>query len=150
MAASSSASWEGGVGHTWEQPGYGDSDSDDDPDPMRDPVAAADEFMRILLDLFFESRVSARHVCEMCFWAEKAGMAGAVRDYAQKPGSSNSGNYQRHLDRVLGFDEERRDAYQLSCPGHPRGQAMGRQSMSIPMRPPHELLQAELEQDPSI
>eukprot|EP00969_Alexandrium_andersonii_P244702 10812729-Alexandrium_andersonii.AAC.1 len=83
--------------HAWEDPGY--SDSSFEQDPERHPEAAALQFLDELVGLYLESRVSARHFCELCYWAKKAGMAGSpVGECAVRPGQSG-GKYQRHLDR---------------------------------------------------
>eukprot|EP00969_Alexandrium_andersonii_P313222 13838924-Alexandrium_andersonii.AAC.1 len=104
----------------------------------------------IIVSLYLESKASAKQLCELCFWAAKAGAAGAlVQDYALKPGQS-SGNYQRHVDLVMGWNRDLRDYYTVTCPGRPRSEAFGRHSMQVPFLPPHELLDAELEEDPSL
>eukprot|EP00969_Alexandrium_andersonii_P353329 15439630-Alexandrium_andersonii.AAC.1 len=110
MAASSSAS---APSHSWEAPGYdAGTDSEEEwPDPMKDPEAAAGEFIKHLEGLYLASKISARDFCELCFWAEKAGVRGPVPQYSFKPGSQNTGNYQRHLDLAMGFTKEMKEAY---------------------------------------
>eukprot|EP00969_Alexandrium_andersonii_P208806 9222059-Alexandrium_andersonii.AAC.1 len=144
MAASSSV----GRSHSWEDVGYSDSSMDEDPE--RNPEAAATLFLDELVGLYLESRISAQHLCTLCWWARKAGMVGSlVEEYAVRPGQSG-GNYQRHLDRVMGFDAVQNQMYPVACPVHPRGQAFGRKVEDIPFRPPHELLHDELVEDGSV
>eukprot|EP00969_Alexandrium_andersonii_P136116 6022185-Alexandrium_andersonii.AAC.1 len=103
-----------GSSHAWEDVGYSDSSADQDPE--RHPEAAATQFLDELVGLYLESRLSARNFCVLCWWAHKAGMAGSlVGEYAMRPGQS-SGNYQRHLDRTMGFDAVQNQMFPLSCP----------------------------------
>eukprot|EP00969_Alexandrium_andersonii_P173313 7661245-Alexandrium_andersonii.AAC.1 len=67
MASSSAAA---APAHPWEAEGYGSSDEES----MRPEEVAAHHFLDILMELYLQSKVSARNMCEMCFWAEKAGM----------------------------------------------------------------------------
>eukprot|EP00969_Alexandrium_andersonii_P236515 10441333-Alexandrium_andersonii.AAC.1 len=86
------------------------------------------QFMNVLLGLYLGSKISAKNMCELCHYAAKAGIAGDVARYGFKPNVANTGNYQRHLDRVLGFDQAER-FYQMEVPGHPRDEAFGRHTM---------------------
>eukprot|EP00969_Alexandrium_andersonii_P289345 12789634-Alexandrium_andersonii.AAC.1 len=142
--ASSSDHW-GPSAHPWERDDYGDT-SEEELDPKEE---AARELVNILAELYLESKIGARHLCEACYWAARAGVSGGmVEDYAVKPGQS-SGNYQRHVSKAMGFDREERGHYIVATPGCPRGEAFGRHQLELPFRPPHELLQAELEADDS-
>eukprot|EP00969_Alexandrium_andersonii_P168182 7435462-Alexandrium_andersonii.AAC.1 len=38
----------------------------------------------------------------------------------------------------------------MSVPGHPRDEAFGRHSMSLPFRLPHELLDSDVADDPEV
>eukprot|EP00969_Alexandrium_andersonii_P269316 11903492-Alexandrium_andersonii.AAC.1 len=96
MASSSS---QFAPGNLWEEPGYSDDEAGV-PDPYRDPAAAGEEFVEELLDLYLASQISAMHFCTLCWWANRGGIKGPASKYALRPGQS-SGNYQRHLDRVL-------------------------------------------------
>eukprot|EP00969_Alexandrium_andersonii_P163147 7212962-Alexandrium_andersonii.AAC.1 len=44
----------------------------------------------------------------------------------------------------------KRDFYPVTCPGHPRAEAFGRHKMTLPFRPPHELLEEDAEADPGM
>ena len=95
--------------HPWEVAGYGAqelSDSDDDIDPQE---SASLEFLNVLIDLY-NGGLSAKNVCTLCYWASQAGMKGdLVAQYAFKP-TSSGGNFQRHLERVMGMDYEKKQA----------------------------------------
>eukprot|EP00969_Alexandrium_andersonii_P226322 9994258-Alexandrium_andersonii.AAC.1 len=152
MASSSSApaphAWEEANYHPWEAAGY--SDSDEEADPERDAVAASKLFLDELVGLYLESRASAQHLCTMCYWAVRGGMKGSlIAELALKPGQS-SGNYQRHVDLVMGFDYVKEKSFPVSCPGRPRGSAFGRATHILPFRPPHEVLHDELVEDGSV
>ena len=66
-----------------------------------------------------------------------------------KPGVS-SGKYQKHVDRVLGFDAAKRDLYSLKVPGHSRGDQGSRTEIDMPIALPHELLDQEVERTPGM
>eukprot|EP00969_Alexandrium_andersonii_P043196 1894118-Alexandrium_andersonii.AAC.1 len=91
----------------WEEPGYSEAE-EATADPNSDPGAAGIEFVEGLLDLYLASKISAQHLCTSCWWAWKGGIQGPAPKYALRPGQS-SGNYQRHLDRVLGFSRLKGD-----------------------------------------
>lgn len=94
------------------------------------------------MELYLASTISARIFAVLCWWAWKAGMKRDVEQYAMAPGSKWSGNYQKHLDRAMGFDLQRSMFYTLAAPGYPRQQP-ARAIMDLPVRPPHELLEEE-------
>eukprot|EP00969_Alexandrium_andersonii_P038648 1694005-Alexandrium_andersonii.AAC.1 len=151
MAASSSstAAWEQPGGAPWEAPDYGEASSDEEEDPNKNPRAAANMFLDMVVELYLESKLSAKQLCEMCWWASRAGMAGElVQEYALRPGQKGTGNYQRHLDNALGLNREEREFHILACPGHPRSEAFGRRQMKLPFRPPHELFEDMLAEEP--
>lgn len=134
----------------WDDPDYNpEPDSDADPDPHNDPEAAANEFVDMLVELYLSSKLSARTLSVLCYWAQKAGMPGLVSQYAMRPDIPHSGNYQKHLDRALGFDVEKTKLYTVAAPGYPRGE-LGRGTIDLPMRPPHELIEEEFERDPAL
>jgi len=73
---------------------------------------------------------------------------GDVQRFAAKPGQS-SGNYSRHLKRLLGFERERRCQYTLTIPGRMM-HGLSRTPVHIPVQPIHELLQEELRESPEL
>ena len=72
-------------------------------------------------------------------------MKGDAHLYGMKPGCS-SGNYQKHIDKVLGFDEAKRNLYVCKVPAVLR-KAASRAPYDLPLQPPHELTDQELESD---
>lgn len=152
MASShSSHPWESpdlASGHPWERPGYDDGSSSDDPDPLTNKEEAAKRFLEVLTDLYLTSVISAKTFAVLCYWASAAGMPGDVASHAYRPDAS-TGNYQKHLDRTLGFDKSKAAFYELKVPGYPRSEA-GRATMAVPMCPPHEAIEKECEENPAM
>ncbi len=68
------------------------------------------------MDLYFTGALPAHQFCVISYWAAKAGVT-AAQAYGLKPGAS-LGNYQRHLNLTLGFQEREGDLYTLSLPRH--------------------------------
>lgn len=123
------------------------SDSDKEED-TNSPEWAGKQMLELLMDLYLLSNLSAKAVCEICYFAALAGAKGDFDLYGVKPGSS-SGNYQKHLNDLLGFKQAKREHYNLTVAGHPRF-SPGRARMRLPVRAPHELLEAELEKEPDL
>jgi len=153
MAASSSShAWEQ-EHHPWDEessdsdidPRGWDVDSDDDatdwskltPEQMGDELAA-----RLLSLQNSGSPVTAKAVCCLAFFAKGAGAAGFVGKLAHHPEAS-SGHYQRHLDAVLHFSEDKLRLYEITCPGHARHDKEMVQH-TISAMPLHEELAREL------
>ena len=105
-------------------------------------------FLDLLVDQYLASVISAATLCSVCYFAGLAGMPGEVAKYGVKPGQA-TGNYQKHLDSVMGFDFLKKHCYIVVAPGYPRGLAT-RHKMDIPTRPAHELLAEEIAGDSSI
>ena len=146
-------------GHAWEREvdpsaagiaGGSDSEEDEGPDPERDPNAVADMFIEEMLSLYLESVISAQAFCVACYWAAKAGMAGArIHEYALRPGLS-SGNYAKHLFDVLGLCESRNKLYRLSVPCASTRGSLERKKMELPFRPLHEIVEEHASANPSL
>lgn len=134
MSSSQSAEPSDVERHPWERPGYNDESSEDEAGPESEREAAAVKFLDILIDLYLSSVISAKTFATVCYYAALAGMPGDVSRYSYKPGAS-SGNYQKHLDKAMGFDKSKAKFYELQIPGYPRSEA-GRAIMAMPMRPP--------------
>ena len=101
------------------------------------------QFLDELLGLYYESKLSAKAFCTLCFWANKAKMIGdAVARYAYKPDSS-SGNYQKHLDIELHLAEKKKELLRLTVPGVALNEPNGT-SMQLICLPPHEIMEAEV------
>ena len=91
--------------HLWEAAGYDAASDSDAIDNMTntEPQVAAARFLDALVELHLTSAMSAQPFAVLCFWAARSGMPGLVKDYGMKPGC-RGGNYQRHLDKAMGFD----------------------------------------------
>ena len=144
---------QGAPRHAWEEPGYvpdDDYSSDSEPeDPLHNPNHAAKEFLEVLMGLYLESVISANRFCVLCYWAQLAGIkAEQVAAYAMKPGI-HSGNYQKHLNKELGFDLQRKRLYKVPVPAYPQG-GVARGEMSLPLRPPHEILDTDIADEPGL
>ena len=97
-----------------------------------------------LLALYALCKLSARDLCVAMHHCANAGVPGArFRDYAVEPGKQ-SGEYQRHLDRVM---PPLRHVYQLSVVGCQRRRAQ-RCKRVVPARCFWETLTEEYLQDP--
>eukprot|EP00969_Alexandrium_andersonii_P088258 3892652-Alexandrium_andersonii.AAC.1 len=163
--------------HPWEAPHYGEEGAGD-PGPELERETAAHNMVEALKGLYLGGKMSAKSLCEICFWAAKAGVRGgaargANRAWGSKaPGrragapnkrpqhrqntprsdttppvetlalnpAAASGHFQRHLDKLLGFDEDVQ-GYDIKVPGHLRDEPLGRSKIVLPLRPPHELLE---------
>eukprot|EP00969_Alexandrium_andersonii_P035897 1572516-Alexandrium_andersonii.AAC.1 len=157
MAASSSADcpepgahpWEQpGYGHVWEQPGYGEDADSDTPTAQELAEQSAMRFLDGLLDLYLESKIAAKDVCVLSWHAARGGMVGPVRDFGMAPNSKSTGNYQRHLDKLLGFGRADCDFFEVECPGYAKRNE--RKPMQIPVNLPHEVLEQDLREDASL
>ncbi len=107
-------------------------DSDTSPDPMTDPLAASHEFVEMLVDQYLQSAISARTLCMLCFWAQRASMPGRVSEYAMRPGAP-TGHYQRHLDHAMGFLAGQQKNYTITVPAYPKGEVV-RANLELPLR----------------
>ena len=119
--------------------GYGsETDSDDeDPDPLTDTDAAAEMFLDTLLGLYVQSFISAQTFCVICFWAGLSGVQNRkVRAYGRPPGA-DSGNYQKRLDRRLGYSKLKKECYELNVVGQ-RKHDVGRTGFRLPVKQLHE------------
>ena len=79
----SKASWEGGDGERYQQEQFGEM------------------LQEILLTNYARGKLTAKSLCQICFFAVQAGALGhGIHKLALEP-TGNTGNYQAHLDRVL-------------------------------------------------
>ncbi len=65
--------------------------------------ACSERFFDLLVQLKTASKLSAKDVCVISYWASKAGLCGRGADLALAP-SAESSNYSRHFDRVVGVE----------------------------------------------
>ena len=122
-------------GHAWEAlDNPGDSD-EEEPTPER-------QFIEELLTPYNLSQVSAKYICILCFWLTKIGISDEIGKFGLSP-DADSGHFQRHLDKVLGFSKDRREEYHLTVPGNTR-RGISRDEFELAVLPPEEVLDQEL------
>jgi hypothetical protein len=64
------------------------------------------ELFDMLAQLKMQGVLAAKKACVLAYWASRAGASGATANLAYPPGSSSTGNYSKHFDRVVGIKEE--------------------------------------------
>jgi len=124
--------------------GPGDEGGTEGSGPGMDPEEAGRELAGLLLQLHVEGRLTAKHLCQLSYYATQAGATGPVATYAVRPDAS-SGHYQRHLDKAANL-RARGDFYTINVPCF-RG---GRQTMALEVLPPHEQLHKEVCENPGL
>ena len=100
----------------------------------------------MLCDLKMRGKLSAKDVCNICWYCKLAGIGGAAAELAMRP-DAPSGHYNRHLTNRLKLDTHVQTACTVSVPGHDK-YALDRTVHKIPGIPAHESLAAELEESP--
>ena len=104
------------------------------------------ELANELIMLKITGKLSAKDVCTLMWWAERAGLPqGAATAFAMDPASTQSGHYNRHFNIVLGLESLVEDAYTIKIPGS-TPMTPERTSLSIPCFPAHEVLDKEIEE----
>ena len=135
--------------HQWEQHASApDSSSDeaDIEDCTRDDAGEA--LGELLVHLHIQRVLSAKQFSIICWWAAKAGAVGPVNAYALGP-NSQTGAYQRHVDRCLGLDKSADDSYVIQAPGNDKFN-VSRSSHDIPVTLTQEALHDELTGTPQV
>ena len=95
------------------------SDSEAEEDPMNpSPEYAGVQFVELLLDLKYANKISMKDVCCASWWASKAGAVGPACELGKHPYCKSAGDYQKHVDRKMGFNEQMGEQCILQCPGH--------------------------------
>ena len=103
-----------------------DSEFEDCDELPKTPAEAGDELFEYLIALLESgSRVSAKLVCCVEFYASMAGAVGRVHELSLSPNSS-SGNYQKHIDRVCRIQDSLGSLYDLELPGFKKMTSAGR------------------------
>ena len=123
-----------------------EASSQSEADPSENPTAAAKEFVELLTDLYMGGYISAEKFCLLSYWADKAGMPGAVKQYGVPPGQS-PGNYQKKLNRSMGFAETKKKIYHVDTITKSRIDDT-REEFQMPMLCPHEVVHEMLADDP--
>lgn len=97
------------------------------------------------MELKLRGVLSAKQVCLLAFWADRAGACG-VGHLGLGP-NKQSGKYSRHFDEALGSSESAEDLYRVTLSKRSKVGST-RWLGEVPVRPPHEALLPELS-DPS-
>ena len=121
--------WE--TNHVWD-----DWNADSDDECLTQVEQASRAFIELLLSMYMCSAITAGNFCMLCYWAAKAGMPGDVNVFGIAPGRQ-SGQYQKHLNTVLLFDQERKHMYKFSAPGMKKSE-VSRTSVKFDTVPGHE------------
>lgn len=146
MAASSSAShpWENyDDTHAWEDESYahfGESDSDVDRELSSEECGEL--LAAMLVDLRLKGTLSSKQCCVLAHHASRAGACGPCSKFAMPP-TSQSGHFQRKLDRYLDTSTAIKHTYHLDVPGHSKHEA-SRCVHRLPVVPPHEVFDREV------
>ena len=113
-------------------------------------LAAQTSMADRLILLKMTGKLSAKDVCELCYWAKEAGLpAGPVTALASTPGTDQTGHYNRHFNTCLGIGKQLEGGYNLTLPV--AALETGEQdSRALPCLPAHELLQAEMDETPEL
>lgn len=98
--------------------------------------------------MLISGRISARLMCELCWWCSGFSQSPLVAKHAKKPGAP-SGHYSRHLDQVFGYGQKTSTRYTIAVPRHQRHD-LARTVHRIPTTVAHEALGAEMRSDPSL
>ena len=77
---------------------------------------AAGELIEFLLSLQISGKISARTLCVICWWAQKAGAdSRQISKFAQSP-TSQSGKFQRRVDSGLDVSTQTSVSYRVKVP----------------------------------
>ena len=132
-----------GSQHAWERPGA-ERASDEVPESAAESGQALAD---LLLQLHLEGKLSAKHTCQISFYAHKAGATGPVAAYAFRP-DAPSGHFQRHLDAVAGL-KEKSAFHVIAVPAFSK-RFEERGTVQLQVLPPHEQLHQEVCEDPGL
>ena len=133
--------------YPWERDSTGSSGSVSVEDDPNSSAYAASRFLEELLDLYHANAiVTAESVCVLSFWVARDFPESSIKRYGKKPGS---GHYQRHLDPLIGMNGDKEKTYQLEIVGN-RRRDLARTKFYLPVRPIHECIKCELDEDSSL
>ena len=135
--------------HQWEQRASAPDSSSDEADiEDRTRDDAGEALGELLVHLHIQRVLSAKQFSIICWWAAKAGAVGPMNAYALGP-NSQTGAYQRHVDRCLGLDKSADDSYLFQAPGYDKFD-VSRSVHDIPVALPREALHDELTGTPQV
>ena len=86
--ASGSRAWEPLVQrHPWEALGYGDGHGVEEGAAPSEQADAVQQFLDTLLHQYFSGAMSARALCELCYWGGLGGLGPAVATFGLRLGA---------------------------------------------------------------
>ena len=141
----------------WEQAGIlpsqppesesGEWSEDSDTEWYKDicPEEAGATLVELLVNLHLEGKLSAKNLCVLCFYAEKAGVS-AAKDLSYKPDTKAVGHFSRHVGRILGSDKI--NSYKLKIPSHCKNDVT-RSINEFDVMLPHEVILEEISDLPA-
>ena len=88
-----------------------------------------------------ERSIVAKDFCTVMWWASRNAFPG-LRRYALRPGS-NSGHYQRKLDKVIGVLQNSGKLMDVFMPGRAKA-TVGRIEKVVKVWPPHEAVDEDV------
>ena len=99
--------------HWWDDPEYDDivgeegEEGEDAFEDLRNPsvTTARREFAEMLVQMRMSSRLTAKEVCVLVFWAKRSTGEVPAAELAKHPFLKPTGHYQEHFDEALGFKE---------------------------------------------
>ena len=138
--------------HSWEERCWeqevanGECQSGNEDESEELPVG--DEAAEMLVSLLFAMlhggiRMSAKHLCIICFWASRAGIGGPCKTYSFRP-NAPSGHYQRHIDAKDGSRDKHKETHTLQIPLHEKWSA-SRVVADVPVLVPHSEIIKDIE-----
>ena len=103
----------------------------------------------LLLYLRIAGKLQSNYVCVIAHWAHLAGAEGELNEIAWPPGKAST-RYQKVLDKAMGFETQTEEEQLLLETPCWAPHLAERVVESIRVSAPHEVLQAELEEDEGV
>ena len=109
---------------------------------------AVDSLISYIIDLYFGTTLNAQHVCIIMHYLSKMGYGEKCSAYELHP-QSQSGKFQRKLDKAFGFNLKEQDFFGLDVPM--RNSRLGQREVEVlKCCPAHESLFDQVAQNPNL
>eukprot|EP00974_Lingulodinium_polyedra_P130032 11212289-Lingulodinium_polyedra.AAC.1 len=113
-------------------------------------MEAQTKLAEALIYLKVTGKLSAKDVCTLMWWAERAGLpAGPATAFAYTPDSNQTGHYNRHFNAVMGTGGQLEGGYTMKIPGKVPQQEDST-TLVVPCLPVHEALEQEVAATPDM
>ena len=112
------------------------------------PEQATKLMADMMLDKWARGAMWATTLCKLCHWAKLGGMGGPIAELALRPGLHSS-RYSRHIKHVLGLDDDDGKLLHVEVPVSDMSDG-SRMTYMLPVLPPHEVLNREISENPSL